>query len=1025
MYKDKLDEIMYDVNNKAISTKILQHMAKIRNNDDEGQARRFAWELIQNAKDVANEGVPLRIRMTLEDDRLTFAHNGKNFRLKNILSLINQVSGKNDDMETTGKFGTGFVTTHLLSERVTLRGILEDYGLEPKAFEICIDRSGKDDNEIIEAVNSSVNAIRCIDDRDTISYDPSALNTEFEYHLETEYSRKVAHTGMNDACLNLFYVMAFVPQIYEITLDNRTNGTVTVYRRDSARELDGGIRRFIITENDVPHEIIQVYDDSVQIAAEIGKDNEIVPINDKASRLFCSLPLIDSVPFPFPTALNSSSFRVNEPRSCITLTDNPNSTDSVTNKRLMKQAVGLYDKLLRYAENRGCQKLYRLVYTPPVFKRSDISEQWVKDNIINGIAEAVGARKILPGKNGLFAASQSTAYLPDKNSLDLAEELNELFSSAGSSVVTKDTAEWSTALDSVSCRYCRFVGIKDVLGFADALGTVGKLTSALNISAEEWLKKLYLCAVKIPEVKNEIFLGKYKLIPVQSGNLRSITEVFEETAPIDEYFKGVCDDIDGYIAADKALHIREKLISRSLDLTGYENIKPFDIGELESHIKYGTRNDIKFANNFFRRDTMVRNKMAACYPDERAYNISSTLLDLPERYTPEMKLSSDVWNSTYIALESALCSAFSNLARYGNGAEQLFSKFGGREKAIDAINYYYEVKDRFSALEQKDGVVLTVEANGKQGLYVIQRFSKDYCVMDDIDDMMINIYYNIVPNPCKLIDRSVNTGRTMQLSRFSELTAASLVGNTITSELNNGALYTKSKQFQAACTLLMRWINANEEKAKRLFPAFASKEARMQLLTAEQAADMSSQLDAVNELMKKCGITDLSELEKKMNELGKSAAEKEEQDNGIPEEYFELGYSAELGNLEEITQKIGVAGENHAMDILKEKYGENAVITLCNSAYHKQQGYDITVKLPGEDAIYYEVKTHTATSAYRHHLKFSRSQAGMLSRKDYRVLLVIVNGQLGLVGSKEFDNVLDSFDRGRFVRQDGYTVITD
>lgn len=89
--------------------------------------------------------------------------------------------------------------------------------------------------------------------------------------------------------------MAFVPQIYEITLDNRISGTVTVYRRDSTEELDSGTRRFIITENDVAHEVIQVYDESVQIAAEIGKDNEIVPINDKASRLFCSFPLIDSV----------------------------------------------------------------------------------------------------------------------------------------------------------------------------------------------------------------------------------------------------------------------------------------------------------------------------------------------------------------------------------------------------------------------------------------------------------------------------------------------------------------------------------------------------------------------------------------------------------------------------------------------------------------------------------------------------------------------------------------------------------
>ena len=63
MYREKLDEEMYSVNNKAISTKILQYMDKIRNNDDEGQARRFVWELIQNAKDVARADTPLKISM--------------------------------------------------------------------------------------------------------------------------------------------------------------------------------------------------------------------------------------------------------------------------------------------------------------------------------------------------------------------------------------------------------------------------------------------------------------------------------------------------------------------------------------------------------------------------------------------------------------------------------------------------------------------------------------------------------------------------------------------------------------------------------------------------------------------------------------------------------------------------------------------------------------------------------------------------------------------------------------------------
>lgn len=44
MYKVKLDEIMYDVNNKFISSKIPQYMDNIRDKSDEEHARRFVRE---------------------------------------------------------------------------------------------------------------------------------------------------------------------------------------------------------------------------------------------------------------------------------------------------------------------------------------------------------------------------------------------------------------------------------------------------------------------------------------------------------------------------------------------------------------------------------------------------------------------------------------------------------------------------------------------------------------------------------------------------------------------------------------------------------------------------------------------------------------------------------------------------------------------------------------------------------------------------------------------------------------------
>jgi hypothetical protein len=75
-------------------------------------------------------------------------HNGGAFSAENIRFLIEQVSSKdgtndsNGRPTTTGRFGTGFLTTHLLSERVFVRGVAAGKGYAPRKFKLTLDRSG-------------------------------------------------------------------------------------------------------------------------------------------------------------------------------------------------------------------------------------------------------------------------------------------------------------------------------------------------------------------------------------------------------------------------------------------------------------------------------------------------------------------------------------------------------------------------------------------------------------------------------------------------------------------------------------------------------------------------------------------------------------------------------------------------------------------------------------------------------------------------------------------------------------------
>src|SRR3989338_10493988 len=82
-------------------------------------AKRWIWELIQNALDSAKNGEPLKISIVLEKNILKFQHNGRPFEKREIAHLIchGSTKGKSD----IGQFGTGFLTTHLLSKKVRVK----------------------------------------------------------------------------------------------------------------------------------------------------------------------------------------------------------------------------------------------------------------------------------------------------------------------------------------------------------------------------------------------------------------------------------------------------------------------------------------------------------------------------------------------------------------------------------------------------------------------------------------------------------------------------------------------------------------------------------------------------------------------------------------------------------------------------------------------------------------------------------------------------------------------------------------
>ena len=127
----------------CVSLKLFQEEARFRS--------RWVWELLQNARDASpDEGVS--VWLIQEPHRVVFRHNGVPFAHKSIAHLIYHGSTKYDlsDSSTIGQFGTGFLTTHLISKTVEVKGRTHD----GRQFRFLLDRRGNNHAVLLARLDS-------------------------------------------------------------------------------------------------------------------------------------------------------------------------------------------------------------------------------------------------------------------------------------------------------------------------------------------------------------------------------------------------------------------------------------------------------------------------------------------------------------------------------------------------------------------------------------------------------------------------------------------------------------------------------------------------------------------------------------------------------------------------------------------------------------------------------------------------------------------------------------------------------
>jgi len=382
----EFDADFQDVLVENTAQAVLKRLQQLSNARDRYKYR-WVWELLQNASDAA-ESSGVRVSISLVDGRLTFAHTGKPFTNKNIGHLIYHGSTKQGDDEAAGRFGTGFMTSHLISKQVHVRGSLED----GRRFDFHLSREGDTADELHTNMDRSRDEFEqslCHEECD------SDFGTSYEYPVHDDIAEDVAK-AIDDLRRHAPLVLVFNPRLTGIHID--VDGEQFEIAQQKPRSLSNGFTLHPIgpplpTENsEVVSVVSSQLDAAVNVAVVLRRDDDqlVVDVDDDTPRLFVLFPLLGTESFSLPMVINSRIFEPTEDRDGVYLWTSQ-SEKTHDNEQLIEQAIELCLALARLAADEKWERPDRLARVRPIARaewlREEPFRQLVREKLITPLQD--------------------------------------------------------------------------------------------------------------------------------------------------------------------------------------------------------------------------------------------------------------------------------------------------------------------------------------------------------------------------------------------------------------------------------------------------------------------------------------------------------------------------------------------------------------------------------------------------------------------------------------------------------------
>lgn len=349
-----LDQLEQQQTRKNAARDIKKAINKWTRDRTDVASKRWVWELIQNSLDVQTkyQQGKYKIKIDWEKDsrRLLFAFNAGPFTSQDLVALITGGSSKpfesGKESELLGRFGIGFLVSHVLSTLVDIRGkICPSPGelTNIKEFSISIDRSSENEQGILE------NIAACYRQAEEVIVESSAWDAQYSYTIRDSIGEAAAEQGIDILKKLIPYLGCFSDSIESVEI----NGELIQWRHAGCPSLSGHPQIQIIETvrngEETIGQVMIISDEqqNQQIAFPVHlTDNGNIRLTElnEVPRIFVSVPFIGTENLGIPFVINARDLEPSDERDGVYLAKDSEETGQ--NRRIIEQSYELYKKAL-------------------------------------------------------------------------------------------------------------------------------------------------------------------------------------------------------------------------------------------------------------------------------------------------------------------------------------------------------------------------------------------------------------------------------------------------------------------------------------------------------------------------------------------------------------------------------------------------------------------------------------------------------------------------------------------------------